>query len=284
MTDRWLAETQKQGLKLAIKYRKKIASKRSQYQLIEIFETESHGKVLLLDKKMMLTQKDEFIYHEMLCHVPLFQINKPKRVLIIGGGDGGSVRECLKHKSIEEIHLCEIDKDVIDLSKKFLKFTADSLKKKQVSIFIEDGFKFLENISGNEKYDVILVDSADPVDFGEKLFGSDFYKLAKKVLSKNGVICCQSESPFFHSEIIPKAHKRLAKIFKNVSHFTAPVTTYPSGYWSFVIASDNSIQLNNEYYESNYVRKNFLFYNKRMHWGSFCLPNFFEDLISSKMK
>lgn len=278
MSISWLFEEQGKGIKLSIKIKKTLVRLKSKYQLIEIFDTDSHGVVMMLDHKFMITQKDEFVYHEMICHIPLYSRESPERVLIIGGGDGGAVRECVKHKSIKEIHLCEIDHDVVKLSKKFLKFTTSGLKDKRVKVFVEDGFNYLRNYK-DEKYDLVIVDSTDPVGFAKKLFGIDFFKLVKNVLKKDGILCCQSESPFFYPETIPNTNKRLSKIFKYASHYTAPITTYPSGYWSFAIASDKKMKFNMKNYSKNYIKKEHKFYNKNIHISSFSLPNFFEDLL-----
>lgn len=278
MSNSWLFEEQGKGIKLSIKIKKTLASIKSKYQLIEIFDTASHGIIMMLDHKFMITQKDEFVYHEMISHIPLYSRESPQMVLIIGGGDGAAVRECVKHKSIKEIHLCEIDSDVVKLSKKFLKFATSGLKDRRCKVFIEDGFSYLRNYKG-QKYDLVIVDSTDPVGFAKKLFGIDFFKLVKNVLTKDGIICCQSESPFFYAKTISNTNDRLSKIFKYVSHFTAPITTYPSGYWSFAIASDKKMKFNNKNYLKNYIRKDYKFYNKNIHISSFCLPNFFEDLL-----
>lgn len=276
---KWLTEEQLNGLKLSFGIKKKLVSKKSKFQLIDIVQTLSHGVVMSLDKKIMVSEKDEFIYHEMIAHVPLFMQGVPKRILIIGGGDGGTVRECLKHLYVENIDLCEIDNEVIELSKKYMPFTAKELKNKKVNIFVQDGFAFLKEKSRQNSYDLIIVDSSDPVGIAANLFKDSFFSLVKNALRPKGIVCAQCESPFFYSKAITTAHKNLKRLFKSVQHFTAPVTTYPSGYWSFVIASDQEMHFKKRKYEKVSKSMYLKYYNSEIHKSAFALPNFFKELI-----
>ncbi len=276
----WQTEEQQEGLRLSFKIKKKIISKKSKFQKIDIVETYTHGKLMSLDGKIMLTERDEFVYHEMLAHVPLFSSSKVRKVLIIGGGDGGTARECLKHDNLKILHLCEIDEEVISISKKYLPITASCFSNKKLKVFIEDGFKFLKKINKNERYDIILVDSTDPVGAAAILFEDSFFELVKNALNPNGILCTQCESPFFFSETITNVHSILSKMFKNCSHFTAPVTTYPSGYWSFAIASNKKIKFNSKNYQKISKKMNCKFYNDEIHQACFALPNFFKKLIN----
>lgn len=275
----WHTEEQQDGLRLSFKIKKKIFSKKSKYQKIDIVDTYTHGRVMSLDEKIMLTEKDEFVYHEMIAHVPLFSTANVKRVLIIGGGDGGTARECLKHTYLEAVDLCEIDGDVISSSREHLPFTASSFSNKKLKVHIEDGFKFLKELTKDEKYDVIIVDSADPVGFAAVLFEESFYSLVKGALRPGGIVCTQCESPFFFSEAISKVHEAFTSLFKNAAHFTAPVTTYPSGYWSFAIASDKPLKFNSKRYKEVANKLKCRFYNEEIHSACFALPNFFKELI-----
>ena len=275
----WHIEKQEEGLQLGFKIKKKLFSKKSKFQNIDVVETYSHGVVMSLDEKIMVTQKDEFVYHEMISHVPLFSLEKANNVLIIGGGDGGTARECLKHKYLKHIDVCEIDKDVIEISKKYLPFTADCLKDKKINVYTEDGNKFLIDEKNKQAYDVIIIDSTDPVGMAAVLIEESFYAKAKKALRPGGIICTQSESPFFMSKTIPVIHKNLSRLFKYVEHYTAPVTTYPSGYWSFAVASDKKIRLNKQNMKQNYSKMKCDFYNEKVHIAAFALPNFFLKLL-----
>lgn len=275
----WFSEIQYKGLKLSFEVKKKLIRMKSEFQLIEIFETYSHGRLMALDKKVMLTERDEFVYHEAIAHIPIFSAKHPKKVLVIGGGDGGTVQQCLKHEYLEQVDLCEIDGKVIELSKKYLPSLANSLSDKRVNIFVEDGFKFLKNKERKNHYDIVIVDSTDPVGMAAKLFGKSFFELVRRTLKQDGILCTQCESPFFFEETITKVNRSLKKMFRNVEHFSAPVTTYPSGYWSFVIASNAALEFNSKNYDQLKNKIQCKYYNKDVHNASFALPNFFQKLI-----
>lgn len=275
----WFSEIQYKGLKLSFEIKKKLVRTKSKFQLIEIFETYSHGKLMALDKKIMLTEKDEFVYHEAIAHTSIFSAINPKKILVIGGGDGGTVQQCLKHKYIEQIDLCEIDDEVIKLSRKFLPTLAKSLSNRRVNIYAEDGLKFLKDKKRKSYYDVIIVDSTDPVGMAAKLFGKSFFESVKEALKENGILCTQCESPFFFEDTITKVNHCLKKMFNNIKHFSAPVSTYPSGYWSFVIASDADLKFNIGNYNLLKGEIKCKYYNQEIHSASFMLPNFFKKLI-----
>ena len=272
---KWISEEQLKGLKLSFEVKEKIISKRSKFQNIDIVVTTTHGKLLLLDNKVMLTEMDEFIYHEMISHVPLLSAKNPQNVLIIGGGDGGTARECLKYKNLK-IDVCEIDKEVVDLSIKYLPFVGNSFKNKRVTNFFEDGFEFLKKIYISKKrYDVIIVDSSDPIGAASVLFENQFFELLKKCLTKNGVTCMQCESPFFHAETIKNVTKDLHHSFKNVKHYIATIPTYPFSLWTFAIASDQKIDTD----PKNLPKFKTSYYNQEIHKASFALPNILKKLI-----
>jgi len=276
----WFTEEQLPGLRLAMRVKKRLVKKKSKYQTIEIAETSSHGRLLAIDNMVMLTERDEFIYHEMMSHVPLFSKKRTDNVLVIGGGDGGIVRECLKHPAIAEIHLCEIDNDVVELSKKYLQFTGSALKSRRVKTFIEDGMKFLRR---NEiTYDVIMIDSMDPQGEAKKLFSENFISFAHKRLKKNGILCAQSESPFFYSHTITEMHQQLCKNFKYVAFYHATIPSYPFGLWSFALASNAKISFHRKKYMALKKNLNTKYYNDDVHSACFKLPNIFHDLLHAK--
>lgn len=276
----WFFEEQVPGLRLSFKVKRKIAKEKSKFQSIEIIETVSHGRLLALDNMIMLTELDEFIYHEMLAHIPLFASSDPKRVLVVGGGDGGTVRECLKHDSVSAIDLCELDEKVINMSKQYLPFTGKSLNHKKVNIYVEDGFIFLEN--NTRKYDVILVDSMDPKGEAKKLFGKQFLTLARDNLQPHGILCAQSESPFFYASTSKQMLRILSSLFEHVSFYCAPIPTYPFGYWSFVIASNSPIQFQRDRYLKQQSAMRFKYYNDAIHAACFQLPEFFRASLYGK--
>ncbi len=233
----WIDENHKDsryGLKGKLVVRKKTA-----YQEIIILKTFEYGNALMLDGCWMTSDRDEKYYHECLVHPALSNLSKINTVLIIGGGDGGTLRECLKYKDITAIDLVEIDEEVINLSKHFLKkIGGDSWLDKRLKINICDGCKWVKNVKNNY-YDAILIDCSDPSDFANGLFSTNFYKECKRILKEKGVLATQSESPESFKKIHIKIIQSLKSIFKTSSTMYAFVPFYPSGIWSWTFASNN---------------------------------------------
>ncbi len=212
---------------------------RSKYQDILVFENGFFGKVLVLDGLVMTTERDEFIYHETLVH-PAMQFHpNPKNVLVVGGGDGGTLREVLKY-DIQSVHLVEIDEQVIDVSKRFFSQMARSFEDERVKVIIEDASKFVKQTENT--YDIIIVDSTDPVGPAKSLIHEDFYSNLKRILNENGIASFQTESPIYHMHLVKDIYRKLRNVFRYVYPFTAPVPTYPGGYWSFMLASDSCLR------------------------------------------
>ena len=233
----WIDENHKDsryGLKGKLLVRKKTA-----YQEIIILKTFEYGNALMLDGCWMTSDRDEKYYHECLVHPALSNLSKINTVLIIGGGDGGTLRECLKYKDITAIDLVEIDEEVINLSKHFLKkLGGNSWLDKRLKINICDGYKWVKNIKNNY-YDAILIDCSDPSDFANGLFSTNFYKECKRILKEKGILATQSESPESFKKIHIEIIQSLKSIFKTSSTMYAFVPFYPSGIWSWTFASNN---------------------------------------------
>ena len=233
----WIDENHKDsryGLKGKLVVRKKTA-----YQEIIILKTFEYGNALMLDGCWMTSDRDEKYYHECLVHPALSNLSKINTVLIIGGGDGGTLRECLKYKDITAIDLVEIDEEVINLSKHFLKkIGGNSWLDKRLKINICDGCKWVKNIKNNY-YDAILIDCSDPSDFANGLFSTSFYKECKRILKEKGILATQSESPESFKKIHIEIIQSLKSIFKTSSTMYAFVPFYPSGIWSWTFASSN---------------------------------------------
>ena len=233
----WIDENHKDsryGLKGKLLVRKKTA-----YQEIIILKTFEYGNALMLDGCWMTSDRDEKYYHECLVHPALSNLSKINTVLIIGGGDGGTLRECLKYKDITAIDLVEIDEEVINLSKHFLKKVGgNSWLDKRLKINICDGCKWVKNIKNNY-YDAILIDCSDPSDFANGLFSTNFYKECKRILKEKGILATQSESPESFKKIHIEIIQSLKSIFKTSSTMYAFVPFYPSGIWSWTFASNN---------------------------------------------
>ena len=246
---------------------------KSEYQLIEVFQTKRFGKLLRLDGVIQLTEFDEANYHEMIAHVPLSSHDCPENVLVIGGGDGGAVREILKHKDVKKVDLVEIDKAVINISKKFFPNVSESLDDPRVSIINEEGANYVRFC--NTFYDIIIIDSTDPFSIGQSLFKESFYSYLKKILKFGGIIVSQSESMFYDRDLIKEMHKFKKKYFKYVKYYYTMVPTYPSGTIGFQFCSEMDYS----------QRKNNLdkidglkYYNSSIHSSSFVTPNFISNL------
>lgn len=215
-----------------------LFSAESEFQQVRVLQTDAFGRLLTLDGLVMLTDRDEFVYHEMIAHPALCLLREPKRVLVVGGGDGGTVREVLRHPSIEHVDLVEIDQMVIDVSRDFFPRIASALENPRLNIRVQDGAEFVRNAEDGF-YDLIIVDSTDPVGFAEALFGEDFYRDCHRILSDQGILVSQTESPWdrvFHDSI-RAANRFLDSVFKEVELYLASIPTYPLGTWSFTIAS-----------------------------------------------
>lgn len=276
----WFSEPHTPNVKLSIKVDKQLYSGQSEFQRIDVFESPEFGRFLVLDGYVMLTEKDEFIYHEMIVHVPMAVHPNVKRVLVIGAGDGGAVRELVKYPEIEHIDLVEIDEQVIQVCKGFLPGIACKLEDERVHIHYEDGLKFVR--SKEDDYDLIIVDSTDPFGPGEGLFTKEFYGNCYKALHEDGIMVNQHESPFYEADATAcmRAHKRIVESFPISRVYQAHIPTYPSGHWLFGFASKKRHPVK----DVNWVRWNALglktrYYNTQLHAGAFALPNYVEEML-----
>ncbi len=265
-----------QGRSLEIKILKSIEKIKSDFQEIEILESKYFGKVLLIDGIIMLTEADEFCYHEMIAHIPLCVHPQAKKVLVIGGGDGGTVREILKHQEVKEIDVCEIDSAVIELSKKHLPNLANSFGDKRVKIYYQDGSKFIQEYKN--EYDVIIVDSSDPIGPAEVLFKREFYEDMYLALKKEGIVVTQAESFFYNQEIIRSLFSFIKEIYPIAEYYYTMVPTYPSGVIGFTFCSKKYHPIKDFSLEKTLDLKNLKYYNPEIHYSSFVLPNFAQKL------
>ena len=281
----WFTERHTPNVKFSIKVDHQLYSGNSEFQRIDIFDSKEFGRFLTLDGYMMLTEKDEFIYHEMITHVPMAVHPNPKNILVIGAGDGGVVRELTRYPSVESIDLVEIDELVVEVSKKFLPTTACCLDDERVNIYYEDGVKFIRRCEN--KYDVIIVDSTDPFGPGEGLFTKEFYGSCFKALKEDGIMVNQHESPFYSEDAaaMQRSHKRIVGSFPISRVYQAHIPTYPSGHWLFGFASkkyDPRTNLNAEWWNSlGLVTK---YYNTILHTGCFAIPNNVRNTLRETYK
>lgn len=280
--DLWFSEFHAPGVKLSIKVDKQLYSGQSEFQRIDIFESEEFGRFLTLDGYMMLTERDEFIYHEMIVHVPMAVNPDVKNVLVIGAGDGGVLRELSKYETIENIDIVEIDKEVVRVCKEFLPKTACGFEDKRVNVYYQDGLKFVRRCEN--KYDLIIVDSTDPFGPGEGLFTKEFYGNCYKALTEDGIMVNQCESPFYAEDRVAmqRAHKRIVESFPISKVYQAHIPTYPSGHWLFGFASKTLHPIRDyDIKRWKALGINTSYYNPKLHAGSFALPNYVEALLEN---
>ncbi|MCI1274006.1 MAG: polyamine aminopropyltransferase [Clostridiaceae bacterium] len=267
------------GYGICIKAKEVLFSKQSPFQKVEVIDTDSTlGKILTLDDLMMVTEGDEFHYHEMIAHIPMMHHKAPKSVLIIGGGDGGTIREVLKHKTVERVVLCEIDGLVIEASKKFFPTVACELDNPKVEILVQDAIEYIKN--KKDEFDIVLIDSTDPMGPGEGLFTEEFYTNVKNSLKKGGIMAAQSESPFANPEEIRKMYVLLKKVFPITATYTSNMPTYPGGYWAWAFCSEDVKPLS-YFAEDRYedIKKSCKMYNREYHNARFALPEYLKKAL-----
>ena len=277
----WVTEQEGEGIRTGWAVTEVLFSGKSEFQTVDVVETKTYGTMLLLDGLVMITDADEFIYHEMISHIPLCLHPNPRRVVVIGGGDGGTVREILKHKEVEEVILCEIDDMVIEQSKKFFPQVADCLKPgfdPRVKVRVGDGVAFMKELK--KEVDVILVDSTDPIGPGEGLFSREFYRDVAGALRDGGIMAAQSESPWFTKEALGRIHRNISGGFKHRRSYVAPIPTYPRGSWSWTVAAQAPIDpAKFDQARFSLVEKGLQYLSKDLMTGAFALPRFYSDKI-----
>jgi spermidine synthase len=267
---------------LTVGLKKLLFSEQSEYQLVEVYETDTWGNLMTIDGMVMLSERDEFVYHEMLAHVPMFTHPKPKRVLIIGGGDGGTAREVLKHNSVIHVDMVEIDKTVVDASKAHFPGVGD-FENPKLNVLYEDGIAFIQNVKN--PYDVIIIDGSYPVGPAEGLFEKDFYQYCKNALTPEGVLSTQTESPWVSSyhPSMKKVFGALDDLFPIAKMYLSFIPLYPAGMWSMGLASMKESPLDDQAIKRAQSVKKLLsslkYYNPDVHSASFALPNFVSQII-----
>ncbi|MFI3206539.1 MAG: polyamine aminopropyltransferase [Clostridia bacterium] len=278
--DLWFSEKHTENVKLSIKIDRHIHSSQSEFQRIDIFDSYEFGRFLTLDGFMMLTEKDEFIYHEMITHVPMAVHPKAENILVIGAGDGGVVRELTKYSSVKNIDLVEIDEEVVKVCKEFLPQTSCCFDDPRLNVYFQDGLKFIRKC--HDLYDIIIVDSTDPFGPGEGLFTKEFYGNCYKALKDDGIMVNQHESPFYDADALAmkRAHNRIVKSFPISRVYQVHIPTYPSGHWLFGFASKKYHPVKDvnvaEWRSLNLDTK---YYNTNLHKASFYLPSYVEKIL-----
>lgn len=267
----WFTEPASPGQTLSLKVRRVLHQSRSPFQEIALLETEDFGNALILDGLVQTTERDEYIYHEALAHVPMACHPAPRRVLVVGGGDGGTVREVLRHP-VESVDLCEIDGEVIAQARLHLPGIAAGLGDPRVRIFVRDAIEFIAQ--ARARYDVILVDCSDPVGPGEGLYTAEFYRSVQAALRPGGIVAVQTESPFAMPEAMERVYRALYAVFERIDPYVGTVPTYPGALWSWALCRDTdappSIARPSDLPALEAVTR---YYNAEIHAAGFALPN-----------
>jgi len=283
MWENWITEDVISYYRSSYKIKNILYEKQSEYQNIKIVESYQFGKMLLLDNIVQLSEVDEFIYHEMLVHIALLTHPNPRFVYIVGGGDGGILREVLRHP-VEKVTMVELDKDVVSTCKKYLNVSKDSYSDRRVNLVFAEASITLQN--SKEHYDIILVDSTDPIGEAVKLFTPLFYQNAYHHLNGDGLIVTQSGSPIFQPNMLQMVVKNMKAVFPIVQVYTAIVPTYPGVYWSFTAGSKmfklDEIKIEEIEKRINERELNFKYYNSKIHHACFILPEFVKAIISNE--
>ena len=276
----WYTENHTDNVKFSIKVDKHLRSAESEYQRIDIFESKEFGRILTLDGYLMVTEKDEYIYHEMITHIPMAVNPDINNVLFIGEGDGLTVIELDRYNHIKNIDMVEIDEMVVEICREYLPQTACRLTDPRVHIFYQDGLRFVR--SKENEYDLIIVDSTDPFGVGEGLFTKEFYGNCFKALKDDGILVNQHESTFYtsYANSMKRAHSRIKSTFPIALVYQAHIPTYPSGHWLFGFASkkyDPRTDLKADWWNSLGIKTKY--YNTILHTGCFAIPNNVRDQL-----
>ncbi len=270
----WAKEYHSKDMAISYRIKQTLHTERSKYQDIALVDTYQYGRMLLLDSVVQTTEQDEFVYHEMITHVPLCAHPDPKRVLVVGGGDGGAIREILKHPTVEEAVLVEIDERVVELSKQYLPSIACALDDPRVTVRIADGIEYVKQ--AKDEFDLIIVDSTDPIGPAVGLFAQEFYRNLHRALKADGMFVAQTESPWVNRELIPGLHEGLRQVFPIVRLYLSSIPTYQSGLFSFTVCSKQHDPTTRREDAPVFETK---YYSPGIHQAAFVLPPFVTNLI-----
>ncbi|MCP4346996.1 MAG: polyamine aminopropyltransferase [Desulfobacterales bacterium] len=274
--DMWVKEIHQDNLGLIFKVEKTLFSGQSRFQKVDVVKTHSHGAMLLNDGCIMLSERDEFVYHEMIAHVPLFVHPSPKRVLIIGGGDGGSAREVLRHNELTKVVMVEIDEMVVNACREHLPSVSCALDDPRLELLIEDGIKYVADTE--ERFDVVIVDSTDPIGPAAPLFDKAFYEGVSNILASDGILVAQAESPFYDHDLQEPMLMNQRPFFNKLHLYLFSTLTYPGGLWSFSFASKGLCPVKD--FNPDRVKDSGIstrYYNPGVHRAAFMLPNFVAE-------
>ena len=271
--DKWFTEVYPEdGCALSLELSEKLHEEQTEFQTLEVYQTTGFGRLMLLDGCIMLTDRDNFIYHEMMTHPALYSHPDPKRVLIIGGGDCGCLREVLKHQHVKHVHQVDLDEAITRASEKYFPDLCESNNDGRAVLSFTDGVAFIEQAEAGS-YDLIIIDSVDPVGQAARLYSEDFYRAGFNALSADGIMIAQSESPLFHKSLIESMQLRMGKAgYKSITSLFFPQCTYPSGWWSASMAFKG-----NWLTENRKVDIETKYYNNDIHQAAQAVPQFMRN-------
>lgn len=275
VNDFWFHETNTPGYVVKWKVNHILHTEKTPFQELAIIDTPEWGRALVLDGALQVSEKDEFIYHEMIAHVALNSHPHPQRVLIIGGGDGGTLREVARHSQVQAIDMVEIDERVVKTCQEYLPTISCAFSDPRLNLYFADGIEYVRNTSS--RYDIVIVDSSDPVGPAVELFSHSFYKNVFSILNPEGMVVVQAESPLFYQDAFTSTYRNLAAVFPLTLVYLATVPTYVSGPWAFTIASkkQDPRQLSSDRDKLSGLK----YYNEAVHQAAFSLPTFIAGML-----
>lgn len=271
----WFTEKQTEHFGITARIKRTLHTEQTDFQKLDMVETDEFGNMLLLDGMVMTTERDEFVYHEMVAHPALVTHPNPKHVLVVGGGDGGVIREVLKHAAVEKAVLVDIDGKVIEYSKQYLPSIAGKLGDPRVEVLVDDGFMYIHN--HKNAFDVIMVDSTEPVGPAVHLFERGFYQGIYDALKEDGIFVAQTDNPWFKADLIKQVNRDVKEIFPITRLYIANIPTYPSGLWTFTMGSKkyDPLQVKVEDIQEMETK----YYTSELHHAAFALPRFVRELV-----
>ncbi|MDH7478662.1 MAG: polyamine aminopropyltransferase [Syntrophomonadaceae bacterium] len=273
----WFTEKQTPSVGITCKTRGTLHVEQTPYQHLAIIDTEQFGRMLVLDGMVQTTVADEFVYHEMIAQVALNTHPDPKRVLVVGGGDGGTLREVVKHPRVQKATMCEIDRRVVDTCREYLPELSSALNgHPKAEVLFADGIQYVAQHP--DTFDVVIVDSTEPIGPAEGLFSREFYQGIFRALKEDGLFVAQTESPFFNADLIRRVYRDISAIYPIAKLYLASVPTYPSGLWSFTVGSK---QYDPESPLENTPELGCRYYTPALHRAAFVLPRFVSELLKS---
>lgn len=272
-TDLWFTEYQTPDMRLGLRISDILLNVQTPYQHLLVVKTEQYGNLMALDGAIMITDRDEFTYHEMMSHLALCSHPKPKRVLVVGGGDGGIVRELVRYDVLEKVTLVDIDEQVIEASRKFFPSVSSALDNPKVEVRPMDALVYIKD--HQDEFDVIIVDSTDPVDFAAGLFEEAFFRDVHRALREDGMVVSQTESPMGHPDILRTAYREMRKVFPVVELCWGIMPTYPTGSWTYTLAS----KVHDPRKPLRLPPEGTKYYSSKIHEACFVLPPFLEKIL-----